>query len=205
MERMSWSNAQTDRGSEPFALTRVRDSFGEWFHTPPRHTVPSFAHYESLLGIKEPMVVVRGTGESHPAATGAISGFAGGIAMLTVAALASREDLPTMFGTLFSRGNFAGNTAFIYGWIVMGAIGAILGTGFGQLTRRLRNLPALLCFGMLLSFSTWMFLHLVVLSHVAPGVAASLPRVPMLLGSIVFGLVTALELPLRLHKKNAIT
>jgi hypothetical protein len=42
-----------------------------------------------------------------------------------------------------------------------------------------------------------MFFHLVVLTRVAPAIAAELPQVPMLLGAVVFGLVTSLELPLR--------
>jgi hypothetical protein len=192
MERIS-------RQHEAFAL-RMRDSFADWFASAPRVTVPSMAPVPNIYEVEEEMIVVRADGESHPVSSGAISGSVGGAAMLTVAALLAKTDLPTTIGSVISRGHLAGTPAFAAAWVFVMAVGAALGAGFGHLTRRLRNLPALLCFGMLLSGAGWMCLQTLLLNRVAPAVSHALPIVPMILGAMAFGLVTALQLPLRTRR-----
>ncbi|MGZ3418050.1 MAG: hypothetical protein ACXWUG_03180 [Polyangiales bacterium] len=193
MERIS-------RQHDAFALTRARESFADWFAAPPRITQHSIVDFEHLLGLQPEMVVVRGDGETHPITSGAISGSVGGAAMLSVAALLAKTDLPTTIGSMVSRGWLEGTPAFAAAWVFVMLVGAVIGGGFAQLTRRLRNLPALLCFGMLLSGTAWLFLQLVVLQRFAPAISHALPAAPMLLGAIAFGLVTALQLPLRTRR-----
>jgi hypothetical protein len=182
------------------ALALRRDSFADWFASPPRVTVPSMVEIQHILGIEEEMIVVRADGESHPISSGALSGSVGGAAMLSVAAVTAKTDLPTTIGSMVTGGHLQGTAAFAVAWVFVMALGAALGAGFGHLTRRLRNLPALLCFGILLSGAGWMCFQTLFLHRVAPWASHALPVIPMILGAMAFGLVTALQLPLRTRR-----
>jgi hypothetical protein len=186
-----------DTTADAFTLTRVRDSFADWFASAPRVTVPSLVEVQHILEVEEEMVTVRREGEAHPLTAGAISGAVGGAAMLSVGAFLAKSDLPTTIGTLISRGHLSGTSAFVTAWVVMMAAGALLGSGFAWLTRRLRNLPALLSFGMLFSGAAWICIQALAMKKLAPYAAHTLPVVPMILGAMAFGLVTAMQLPIR--------
>lgn len=186
---------------EPFALARARESFADWFASPARLTVPS----NPIIFFEEPMIVVRGKDEAHPVGAGAIAGALGGAAMLGVATLLAARlhgvtHLPTLIGSLASRGHAAGATAPTLGWIVSLLVGALIGGAYGWMTRRLRQLPALIGFGIVLASSTWMVVHTLALPRVAPWLAKMLPIGPMMVGATVFGIVLSLQLPLRTRK-----
>jgi hypothetical protein len=190
---------------EAFALTRARDTFADWFASAPRVSVDSLLgtdeiEVQHVLEMEEEMIVVRADGEGRPVPMGMISGAIGGASMLGLASLLTKSDLPTTVGSMISRGHLAGTAAFATAFAFAMVVGSILGAGFGHLTRRLRNLPALMCFGMLLSGAGWMCFHTLFLRHFAPNAMHALPVVPMILGAMAFGLVTAWQLPLRTRR-----
>lgn len=185
---------------EAFALTRARDTFADWFASAPRVTLDSVIEVQHILEVEEDMIVVRADGEAHPVTTGAVSGAVGGAAMLGVAALLTKSDLPTTVGSMISHGHLAGTAAFATAFAFAMVVGAALGALFGNVTRRLRNLPALMCFGMLMSGAGWMCFQTLFLRRFAPNAMHALPVVPMILGAMAFGLVTAAQLPLRTRR-----
>jgi hypothetical protein len=187
---------------EAFVLTRARDTFADWFASAPRVSVDSLAEVEvqHVLEMEEEMIVVRADGEAHPMTTGAISGAVGGAAMLGLASLLTKTDLPTTVGSMISRGHLAGTAAFATAFAFAMVVGSALGALFGNVTRRLRNLPALMCFGMLMSGAGWMCFQTLFLRRFAPNAMHALPVVPMILGAMAFGLVTAAQLPLRTRR-----
>jgi hypothetical protein len=57
-----------------------------------------------------------------------------------------------------------------------------------------------MCFGMLISGAAWMCFQTLFLRRFAPHAMQALPVVPMILGAMAFGLVTAGQLPLRTRR-----
>ena len=188
---------------EPFDLVRRssdRETFASWYQKA-RSTVRSFV---TLTSVPE-MVVVQRPGEMAPAAAGAITGGVGGAVMLALATVLTRRqgqpvDIASMRGSGISRGALEGTAAFAVGVALCVLAGAGLGALFAVVTRRLRQLPALMALSLVLSTASWMVVQAVAIRHLAPWLARALPVAPMMIGAAVFGLVLSLELPLRTRR-----
>jgi hypothetical protein len=188
--------------TEPFALTqRVRESFADWFEQDAvRVSCPSVAYAD----ISEPhdMIVVRGAGELAPTAAGAMAGAMAGPAMLGTATLLSARahhaiDLPGLIGTALHAPVQWAHPA---GWALAVVVGAVIGSVFAVFTRRLRHFAPMIAFGMIASFALWTLVHAFALPRIAPWLAKMLPYGPMVLASIAFGSLLALQVPIRTRK-----
>lgn len=188
--------------TEPFALSRSpqgRESFAEWFSGAPRVTAPSVTF--ELDDVPE-LILVRGAGELHPATAGAMAGAVAGPAMLAVANALSHKahhalDLPVLLGRV-ARAPAA--YAHFVGFTIAVAIGALLGALFAGFTRRLRSFAPMIAFGIVTAFATWTALHGLVLARFAPWLAKMLPYGPMVISSMVFGALLALQVPIRTRR-----
>jgi hypothetical protein len=188
--------------TEPFALTqRMRESFADWFEQDEvRISSPSIAHQD--FAEVHDMVVVRGAGELAPTAAGAMAGAIAGPAMLGVATALSAKahqavDLPGLIGTMLRVPATWSHPA---GWGIAVLAGAIFGSLFAVCTRRLRHFAPMIAFGMIVSFALWTLVHAFALPRVAPWLAKMLPYGPMVLASIAFGSLLALQVPIRTRK-----
>lgn len=188
--------------TEPFALTRrVRESFADWFEQEEaRVSRPSVTRAD--LGEVHEMIVVRGAGELHPTAAGAMAGALAGPATIAVAAaLASRThhalDLPALLGQLT---RVPAQWAHVAGWALVVVVGAALGSLFALFTRRLRHFAPMIAFGMITSFAVWTAFHALALPRLAPWLARMLPYGPMVLAAVVFGALLALQVPIRTRR-----
>ncbi len=178
-----------------------RESHADWFATEPRHTTPSMLYFE------EPeLVLVRAEAEPEPAFAGAVAGALAGPAMLGIGSLLAKwvqgtsAHIPSTIGYAISHGAFRGSAANATGWIAALALGSIIGALFGTVTRRLRQLAPLMAFGITLSTAVWLVVHALVLPRVAPWLAKSIPFAPMAIGAMFFGIVAAMQLPLRTRR-----
>lgn len=185
--------------TEPFALTqRARETFAEWFEQDEvRVSSPSVVH-EDVCEAHD-MVVVRGAGELAPTAAGAMAGAIAGPAMMGVATLLSAKahhavDLPGLLGTMVRAPVAWAHPA---GWALAVVVGAAIGSLFATATRRLRHLAPMIAFGMIVSFAVWTLVHAFALPRIAPWLAKMLPYGPMVLASIAFGSLLALQVPIR--------
>jgi hypothetical protein len=188
--------------TEPFALARVRETFGDWFESPPQYSQPLISLLSSLSLIPSERVVVRGEGELAPPVAGALAGALAGPTMLaTSTILAWRAHRPialaTILGEEVSRGVVSGAWAAAFGCLLSLVIGTASGAAFGLITRRLRLFLPALAFAVLLCCATWTVVQTLLLRHYSPGLARALPYLPMMLGAMSFGVVLALEVPLR--------
>lgn len=187
--------------TEPFPLSRARETFADWFESPPKHSRLSALSSWSFMPPPE-LVTVRGAGELAPVTAGAVAGVLAGPAMLAVSTWVAGHPLGlvTRLGQWMSRGAVTGTSRLAVGWLVAVAFGSLVGAGFGALTRRLRRFVPTLLFAVVLSFAGWTVFHTMLLRRIAPLLARSLPFVPMVLGAMTFGAVLALEVPLRTRR-----
>jgi hypothetical protein len=192
-------SAQRMSLTEPFVLNRVRESFADWFDSEPETARPTAS---SLLFDPPEMILVRGAGELHPATAGAMTGALAGPATIAIATFLSSKahrviDLPDMISALVTRG--AMHAPWL-GWTVVVALGAIVGTLFAMITRRLRSFPPMIAFGVILAAATWTVVHGLALPRVAPWLAKLLPYGPMVLASAAFGALLAFQVPVRTRR-----
>jgi len=187
--------------TEPFALSRVRESFADWFDT---HDVEAMRATSFSFDAPE-LILVRGAGEMRPATAGAMAGALAGPAMVGVATALSAKAhhavaLPAMIGHAVTRGAAPAHWMAIVGWTVAVALGATIGSAFGVITRRMRAFAPMIAFGMVVASALWTVLHALALPRLAPWLAKLLPYGPMVIASAVFGAVLALEVPLRTRR-----
>ncbi len=188
--------------TEPFALTRrARESFADWFQQEVRVSCLSVSRAAELGEVPD-MIVVRDAGELPPTAAGAMAGALAGPAMVAVAtALASRAhrpiDLPGLIGQL---ARVPAPWARPAAWALLVIAGAVLGSLFALVTRRLRHFAPMIVFGTITSFAGWTVVHALALPRIAPWLARMLPYGPMVLASVVFGALLALQVPIRTRR-----
>lgn len=187
--------------NEPFDLNRRRESHASWFDRA-RSTLNTKL---STLFSTPPMVVVTRPGEMKPWSAGAIVGGVGGAVMLATATLAahrtgSNVDIAATIGSVVTRGALVGTPAFALGVVFAIATGGLIGALFAIVTRRLRRLAPLVAFGLIVATSAWVVVHAIALRHFAPWLARAIPIAPMLVGAAVFGLILAMQLPLRTRR-----
>lgn len=189
--------------TEPFALTRNlsrRETFADWFDHDARLSRMSVERV-SLDNVPE-TIMVRGANELSPPVAGALAGAVAGPAMVGVAtALAARAhhaiDLPAMMAR---AAHVPAAWAHPAGWTMAVVIGATLGALFAHLTRRLRNFPPMIAFGLVTAFALWTALHGLVLTRFTPWLAKMLPYGPMVIGAMVAGVIMSLQVPIRTRR-----
>jgi len=138
----------------------------------------------------------------HPAMAGAFAGGAAGIAMIAIAdrmlhARPDGYDLVQFAGRLVTDGRLEGVEAQGAGFGVAFGAGLVVGVVFALVTRHLRKFAPLLIWSLVVFPAVWTVLQAFVLPKTAPWLAAALPFVPMVVGSLAFAFVVALQLPLR--------
>lgn len=193
--------------TEPFALQhvkRVRESFADWFDSHDDQTArASSASLSHLMSFEPPeMILVRGAGELHPATAGAMTGaLAAPAAMGLAGVLAAKShhavDLPGTVASLLTHG--ASHVAWV-GWTAVVVMGALLGTAFAMITRRLRSFPAMIAFGVIIAACSWTIMQGLALPRIAPWLAKMLPYGPMVIASAAFGALLALQVPVRTRR-----
>ncbi len=193
-------SAQRTSLTEAFVLNRMRESFADWFDSFDAEAVRPTAW--SLEIDPVPMVLVRGEGELHPATAGAMTGAVAGPTMLGIATILSHKvhhavDLPTMIASAASH---RAMSAPWLGWTVVVALGAMLGTAFAMITRRLRTFAPMIAFGVILAAATWTVIHALALPRIAPWLAKMLPYGPMVIASAAFGALLAFQVPIRTRR-----
>ena len=155
----------------------------------------------SIWSTPPEMVVVAKENELRPATAGMLSGALAGPAMLATASLLANltgdPHITHTIGSALSRGATTGTASVVLAYCAMAIVGGAVGALFAWLTRRLRVLAPLIAFAIILATATWVVLQTLALPRVAPWLARALPFGPMVIGAMVFGVVAALELPLR--------
>jgi hypothetical protein len=136
------------------------------------------------------------------ASLGAIAGGLGGPLMVIVAQgiLSVRHsgvDLVRLLGHAAAHVFVDLPDARLVGLASAAAVGALLGAPLGFLTRRLLRIVPRLVFFTLLSSALWLFVRTLVIGKMMPGLAAQLPFVPLLVGSVVYAVCIAIVLPAR--------
>lgn len=194
-------SAQRTSLTEPFALNRIRESFADWFESfddeqDLRTTSPS------LDWDPPELILVRAAGELHPATAGAMAGAVAGPAAMAAATLLSNKihhsvDLAGTVATVVTHG--ASHAQWI-GWTAIVVLGALLGTAFALITRRLRSFPPMIAFGVIFSACLWTLVQGLALPRIAPWLSNMLPYAPMVIASAVFGALLALQVPIRTRR-----
>jgi hypothetical protein len=185
--------------NEPFALNRLRESFADWFDSELEVARPTA---DSFMMDPPEMILVRGAGEFHPATAGAMTGAVAGPAMLGIATLLAHKshhavDLPGTVATLVSRGAVE---AHWLGWTAVVMLGAMFGTAFAMVTRRLRSFAPMMAFGVILAAASWTVVHALALPRVAPWLAKMLPYGPMVIAAAAFGALLSFQVPVRTRR-----
>lgn len=194
-------SAQRTSLHEAFALTRIRESFAEWFDASEneddlRTTSPS-------IDLEAPeLILVRAAGELHPASAGAMAGAVAGPAAMAAATVLSQKAHHSVdfAGTIASVVTHGGSHAHWIGWTAIVVLGALLGTAFAMITRRLRSFPPMIAFGVIFASCTWTVIHGVALPRIAPWLAQMLPYAPMVIASAIFGALLAVQVPIRTRR-----
>jgi hypothetical protein len=194
-------SAQRPSSTEAFLLTRIRESFAEWFDSFDPELV---AHPTTPSVELDPpeLILVRGAGELHPATAGAMAGgLAGPAAMGVATILATKTHHPAdLAGTIAALVTHGGSHAHWIAWTTVVAFGAVLGAMFATITRRLRSFPPMIAFGVILSACAWTVIHSLALPRVAPWLAHMLPYAPMVIAAAVFGALLAVQVPIRTRR-----
>lgn len=129
---------------------------------------------------------------------GALSGGAGGAAMIFVAdALARRQGVGIDIVRTVGRAARFGSDPYVVGIGVAVAIGVVVGLAFGALLRHARRFIARALAGVLFAAILWTLVHAFVLKSFAPTTLGALPVLPMVVGASLLGLAVALLRPPR--------